>query len=48
MKKSTCVSAVDRFGTDRFVLWDLFFEVEQFDKGFGVSFFEFLEVLFNF
>ena len=38
---------VDGFGTDGFVFWDLIFEVKEFDEGFSVGFFEFLEVLFD-
>jgi hypothetical protein len=47
MKRTTCLSVVDRFGADRFMLWDLFFQVKEFDKGLCVDFFEFLEVVFN-
>ena len=38
---------VDGFGTDGFVFGDLIFEVEEFEEGFSVGFFEFLEVLFD-
>ena len=44
-KNITGVTVVDWFRADGFMLWDLVFETEMPEKGFGVYFFEIFEVL---
>ena len=40
----TGVTVVDWLRADGFMLWDLVFEIEMFQKDFGVNFFEIFEV----
>lgn len=43
----TGVTVVDWLRADGFMLWDLVFEIEMFQKDFGVNFFEIFEVLLD-